>query len=38
MYTFSVPKYKNNDLFLQYQNQTMFFIVFNENYKSMVQV
>ena len=38
MYTFSVPKCKNNDLFLPYQNQTMFFIIFKENYKCLVQV
>ena len=38
MYTFSVPKCKNNDLILPYQNQTMFFILFKEIYKSMVQV
>lgn len=27
MYTFSVPKYENNELFLQYQNQERTFLL-----------
>lgn len=30
MYTFSVPKYKNNDLLLQYQNEERYMITVDE--------